>query len=156
MSGKWWKSLDEIWMGKCNGTLFCGMFSCVGETVQFPESLLNISAKRNPVAEGCIRVWESDVKISTCGSILPCLFHLWSEHSQREDCFNIQIARVCGNVRIIGWWEVACKLRIVHAEWVSLVIQEFMKGSVIYSKMNWRHVEIWEVIRRWFMCGRGA
>lgn len=34
-------------MGKCNGTLFCGMFSCVGETVQLPESVLSISAKRD-------------------------------------------------------------------------------------------------------------
>jgi hypothetical protein len=42
-------------MGKYNGTLFCGMFSSVGETVQLPESLLSISAKRNPVAEGCMR-----------------------------------------------------------------------------------------------------
>jgi hypothetical protein len=50
--------------------------SRVGETVQLPESLLSISAKRNPVAEGCIRARESDLKISKCGSILPCLFCL--------------------------------------------------------------------------------
>ncbi len=44
----------------------------------------------------------------------------------------------------VGVYSHVCKLRIVHAEWLSLVIQEFMKGSVVYSKMNWRHDIIWD------------
>ncbi len=81
---------------------------------------------------------------------------LWQCKGWSRSKLGHQTLLHCGNVRIIGWWEVAGKLRIVHAKWVSLVIQEFMKGSVIYSKMNWRHVKIWGDICRWYMWGRGA